>query len=91
MASKFHRGGSGFQMQKAFSKEQTNRIIKMTYAAFVCELWDRGWEVEEIRELFADTQARWKDSQMNGWDMFQNVKEVTGFDFEYFRKTGDVV
>jgi hypothetical protein len=50
-----------------------------------------GWEAEQIEELFAKSQERWEDSTRNGWDMLQNVEDVTGIKVSYFRDTGNIV
>ena len=80
MASKFYGGGHKKQFEKMKLQTQVNYIVPHIYAAFVCELWDLGWSREEIQTLFNNTWDRWKDSTENGWDILQNVIDVTGID-----------
>ena len=88
MGSKFYRGGSGKQKDKMQLRSYIEWLVPRVYAAFACELWDRGWTVEQIQEIFTDTQDRWCDSVNNDWDILKNVEEVTGIKVEYFYKTG---
>lgn len=89
MGSMFYGGNK--KRDKLVLREQIEYFVPRIYAAFACELWDKGWSAEEIEELFAGTQERWQDSVRNGWDILKNVEEVTGIQVEYFRKTGNVV
>lgn len=88
MSSKFYKGANKNTRDKAFIKSMSEWLVPRVYAAFACELWDRGWTVEQIQEIFTDTQDRWCDSVNNGWDILKNVEEVTGIKVEYFYKTG---
>ena len=83
MASKFYRQGGTQSYLKAKTNEMTKYLVTHVYAAFACELWDMGWEADQIEELFARTQARWNDSTQHGWDILANVREVTGLDIDY--------
>lgn len=66
-------------------------IVPRIYAAIACELWDMGWDADQIQELFAKSQDRWADSTKNGWDMLDNVEEVIGIPLKYFRDTENIV
>lgn len=90
MASKFiHNGNKSLDRMKALRR--TEYLVPHIYAAIACELWDKGWSAEEIQDLFALSQERWLDSERNGWDMLENVANVTGIDVRYFRQTGNIV
>ncbi len=91
MASGFYNSGSSKKRDKLILKEQIQYLVPRIYAAIACELWDLGWEAEQIEELFAKSQERWEDSSRNGWDMLQNVEDVTGIKVSYFRDTGNIV
>ena len=91
MASGFYNSGSSKKRDKLILKEQIQYLVPRIYAAIACELWDLGWEAEQIEELFAKSQERWEDSTRNGWDMLQNVEDVTGIKVSYFRDTGNIV
>ena len=91
MASGFYNSGSSKKRDKLILKEQIQYLVPRIYAAIACELWDMGWEAEQIEELFAKSQERWEDSTRNGWDMLQNVEDVTGIKVSYFRETGNIV
>lgn len=91
MASGFYNSGSSKKRDKLILKEQIQYLVPRIYAAIACELWDLGWEAEQIEELFAKSQERWEDSTRNGWDMLQNVEDVTGIKVSYFRETGNIV
>ena len=91
MASGFYNSGSSKKRDKLILKEQIQYLVPRIYAAIACELWDMGWEAEQIEELFAKSQERWQDSNRNGWDMLQNVEDVTGIKVSYFRDTGNIV
>ena len=90
MASGFYNSGSSKKRDKLILKEQIQYLVPRIYAAIACELWDLGWEAEQIEELFAKSQERWEDSTRNGWDMLQNVEDVTGIKVSYFRETGNI-
>lgn len=81
----------GNKLQKLMLKEQIQWLVPRVYAAIACELWDMGWDSDQIQELFAKSQERWRDSTENGWDMLKNVQEVTGIEVQYFRNTGNIV
>lgn len=90
MASKFiHNGNKSLDRLKMV--RQTEWLVPHIYAAIACELWDKGWSAEEIQELFRLSQERWLDSERNGWDLLQNVADVTNIDVRYFRQTGNIV
>lgn len=89
MASKFHGGDK--KKDKMLLRSYIDYLVPRVYASIACELWDRGWCAKQIENLFADSQDRWRDSVENGWDMLQNVQEVTGIEVEYFKQTGNVV
>ena len=91
MASGFYNSGSSKKRDKLILKEQIQYLVPRIYAAIACELWDLGWEAEQIEELFAKSQERWEDSTRNGWDMLQNVEDVTGIKVSYFRETGNII
>lgn len=91
MASGFYNSGSSKKRDKLILKEQIQYLVPRIYAAIACELWDLGWEAEQIEELFAKSQERWEDSTRNGWDMLKNVEDVTGIKVSYFRETGNIV
>ena len=91
MASGFYNSGSSKKRDKLILKEQIQYLVPRIYAAIACELWDMGWEAEQIEELFAKSQERWEDSTRNGWDMLQNVEDVTGIKVSYFRETGNII
>ena len=91
MASGFYNSGSSKKRDKLILKEQIQYLVPRIYAAIACELWDLGWEAEQIEDLFAKSQERWEDSTRNGWDMLQNVEDVTGIKVSYFRETGNIV
>jgi hypothetical protein len=91
MGSGFYNSGSSKKRDKLILKEQIQYLVPRIYAAIACELWDLGWEAEQIEELFAKSQERWEDSTRNGWDMLQNVEDVTGIKVSYFRDTGNIV
>jgi hypothetical protein len=90
MPSKFIRNGNK-TVDRMKMMRQTEYLVPHIYAAIACELWDMGWESEQIQDLFAKSQERWQDSERNGWDMLQNVADVTGIDVQYFKKTGNIV
>ena len=50
-----------------------------------------GWTAEEIQDMFADSQERWRESTRDGWDMLKNVQDVTGIEVEYFKEKGNIV
>ncbi len=91
MASGFYKQGGNKNRDKLILREQIQYLVPRIYAAIACELWDMGWEAEQIEELFAKSQERWQDSTRNGWDMLQNVEDVTGIKVNYFRETGNIV
>lgn len=91
MASGFYNRGCNKQREKLLMREQIQYFVPRVYAAIACELWDMGWEAEQIEELFAKSQERWEDSTRNGWDMLQNVEDVTGIKVKFFRETGNIV
>lgn len=91
MASGFYNSGSSKKRDKLILKEQIQYLVPRIYAAIACELWDLGWEAEQIEDLFAKSQERWEDSTRNGWDMLENVEDVTGIKVSYFRDTGNIV
>ena len=66
-------------------------IVPRVYASIACELWDMGWDADQIQELFRKSQERLDDSTRNGWDMLQNVEEVIGIPVTYFRERGNIV
>lgn len=90
MPSKFIRNGNK-TIDRMKMMRQTEHLVPHIYAAIACELWDMGWESAQIQDLFAKSQERWFDSERNGWDMLQNVADVTGIDVQYFKKTGNIV
>ena len=90
MASKFIKNGNK-TLDRLKMVRQTEWLVPHIYAAIACELWDKGWSAEEIQELFRLSQERWLDSERNGWDLLQNVADVTGIDVRYFRETGNIV
>lgn len=87
MASKYH----GNKLDRLVLKEKIQWLVPRVYASIACELWDMGWDSDQIQELFANSQERWRDSTENGWDMLKNVQEVTGIEVQYFRNTGNIV
>lgn len=90
MASNFIRNGNK-TLDRLKMRRQTEWLVPHIYAAIACELWDKGWSAEEIQELFRLSQERWLDSERNGWDLLQNVADVTNIDVRYFRQTGNIV
>ena len=90
MASNFIRNGNK-TLDRMKMLRQTEWLVPHIYAAIACELWDKGWNAEDIQELFRLSQERWLDSERNGWDLLQNVADVTGIDVRYFRQTGNIV
>lgn len=90
MASKFIKNGNK-TLDRLKMVRQTEWLVPHIYAAIACELWDKGWSAEEIQELFRLSQERWLDSERNGWDLLQNVADVTNIDVRYFRQTGNIV
>lgn len=89
MSSKFHGGDRKYE--KMLISTQINFLVPRVYASIACALWNRGWTAEQIEDMFAESQEYWIDSQKNGWDMLQNVEEVTGIKVTYFKKTGNIV
>ena len=87
--SRYHGGN------KTLDKWETRRriefLVPRIYAAIASELWNLGWSAEDIQDLFTASQERWQDAARNGWDMLENVAEVTGIDVRYFKQTGDIV
>lgn len=90
MASKFIKNGNK-TLDRLKMVRQTEWLVPHIYAAIACELWDKGWSAEDIQELFRLSQERWLDSERNGWDLLQNVADVTNIDVRYFRQTGNIV
>ena len=90
MASKFIKNGNK-TLDRMKILRQTEWLVPHIYAAIACELWDKGWTAEDIQELFRLSQERWLDSERNGWDLLQNVADVTDIDVRYFRQTGNIV
>ena len=90
MASKFIKNGNK-TLDRLKMVRQTEWLVPHIYAALACELWDKGWTSEAIQELFRLSQERWLDSERNGWDLLQNVADVTDIDVRYFKQTGDIV
>ena len=90
MASKFIKNGNK-TLDRMKMRQQTEWLVPHVYAAIACELWDLGWDADQIQELFTRSQERWLDSTRNGWDMLENVANVTGIDVRYFRQTGNIV
>lgn len=66
-------------------------IVPRVYASIACELWDMGWNEDQIQDMFRKSQERWRDSEVNKWDMLKNVEDVIGIPLSYFRKTGSIV
>ena len=89
MASRYITHGNKSK-ERLQMRRQTEWLVPHIYAAIACELWDQGWSAEEIQELFTASQERWFDSQRNGWDLLENVAEVTGIDVRYFKTTGNI-
>lgn len=89
MASRYIRNGNKTK-DFLMMRRQTEWLVPHIYAAIACELWDKGWSAEEIQELFRLSQERWLDSERNGWDLLQNVADVTGIDVRYFKTTGNI-
>lgn len=90
MASRFIKNGNN-KKDMLMIRRQTEWLVPRIYAAIACELWDMGWDADQIQELFTRSQERWLDSTRNGWDMLENVADVTGIDVRYFRQTGNIV
>lgn len=90
MASRYIKNGNKTK-DFLMMRRQTEWLVPHIYAAIACELWDKGWSSEEIQDLFSASQERWLDSERNGWDILENVAEVTGIDVRYFKKTGNIV
>ena len=91
MSSNFIRGNNNKKHDKMMLNEYIHFLVPRVYASIACELWDMGWEAEQIEELFAKSQERWQDATRNGWDMLKNVEEVTGINVQYFKETGNIV
>lgn len=89
MKSKFYGGNK--TLDKMILREHINYYVPRVYASIACELWDKGWSAQEIEDLFALSQERWRESERDGWDMLENVQSVTGLKVKYFRETGNIV
>jgi len=89
MASRFHGGDK--KKEKMLLQSYITFLVPRVYASIAASLWDMGWSSEQIQVMFSDSQERWRDSVANGWDMLQNVQEVTGIEVEYFKQTGNIV
>ena len=76
---------------KMLLKSYITYLVPRVYASIACELWDMGWDADQIRDLFSGSQERWQDSVNNNWDMLQNVQDVTGIEVKYFEETGNIV
>lgn len=87
--SKFYGGNK--TVEKMLFMRKVEEMIPKVYASIACELYELGWTPQEIEDLFYASQLRWEDSIKNGWDMLENVHEVTGMDVAYFRETGNIV
>ena len=90
MASRYIKNGNN-KKDMLMMRRQIEWIVPRIYAAMACELWDLGWDADQIQDIFTKSQERWLDSARNGWDMLENVAEVTGIDVRYFRQTGNIV
>lgn len=91
MASKFYNGGMSKQYRKTQLRRQTESLVPRIYACIAACLWDRGWESDQIQELFKESEERWDESIREGWDMLENVAEVANIDVRHFRQTGNIV
>ena len=91
MGSRFYGGGDNKRYQKMLIDTQINFLVPRVYASIACALWNRGSDEKQIEDLFAESQEYWRDSQANGWDMLQNVQDVTGIKVKYFKDTGNIV
>lgn len=89
MASRFHGGDK--KKEKMLLQSYISFLVPRVYASIAASLWDMGWSSEQIQVMFSDSQERWRDSVANGWDMLQNVQEVTGIEVEFFKQTGNIV
>ena len=89
MASKYYGGNK--KKDKMLLDSYINWLVPRVYASIACELWEAGFDEDEIQTLFLNSQIRWQDSNINGWDMLQNVHQVTGIDVEYFKRTGNII
>ena len=89
MGSKFHGGDR--RKERMMIRTQIDFLVPRIYASIACALWNRGWDEKQIQDLFAESQEYWIDSQKNGWDMLQNVQDVTGIEVKYFRDRGNIV
>lgn len=83
MASKYYNGGRSKPVRRMELQQSVKWIVTHLYAAFASSLWERGWDKEQIEEIFLETQERWNSSLENHWDILQNVKDVIGLDIEY--------
>lgn len=89
MANKFHGGNK--KKDKMLMDSYIRYLVPRVYAAIACELWEMGWTAEDIEKMFALSQERWRDSVEHGWDMLQNVQDVTGINVKFFNETGNIV
>ena len=87
--SNFHGGNK--KRDKMLLQSYISFLVPRVYASIAASLWDMGMEAEQIQDIFSDSQERWRDSVSNGWDMLQNVQEVTGIEVEFFKQTGNIV
>ena len=81
MASKFHGGSK--DRHYMLLQRQISEYVPKVYAAIASELWQLGWSADEITDLFNASRERWEQSIREGWDMLQNVYEVTGLNINY--------
>lgn len=89
MGSKFHNGDK--KKDKLLLKSYIDFLVPRVYASIASSLWSMGWTAEEIQDMFADSQERWRESTRDGWDMLRNVQDVTGIEVEYFKEKGNIV
>ena len=89
MGSKFHNGDK--KKDKMLLQSYINFLVPRVYASIAASLWDMGWSAEQIQDMFADSQERWRESTRDGWDMLKNVQDVTGIQVEYFKEKGNIV
>ena len=91
MPSKFYNQGANKRKDFLDIRKRIEYLVPHIYAGIACELWDMGWDADQIQDLFKKSQDRQLDAVTNGWDIVQNVAEVTGINVQYFRETGNIV
>lgn len=61
-------------------KKEIKKVVPEVYACFAKVLYEKGWEADQIEDLFMLTQKAWNESYDHMEGMLEWVSETTGID-----------